>query len=267
MSLVGLSQLNIELSSRCDRVNLCGFCGHQDRKVNPNLGLGDMDFALLESIAAQIEPPIIASFHRDGDPLVYERLADALDLFKAFPTSIVTHGEALDRRADEIIGRCVTVTVSVIPKDPDREIQLASIRGFLAKKGDRAPMCQLKFVGHIENAAEYEALGVPIINRALHVKAGNWTYVRTEPPVPEIRVCLDFLGRPTIDWRGRLFACQRLDTTDAGLLGDLNTATLSELWNGPVRAAMLAHHLAGRRDLANSLCASCSYWGVPTPAG
>jgi radical SAM protein with 4Fe4S-binding SPASM domain len=188
-------------------------------------------------------------------------------VFRGHPISVVTHGERLAEKAAEVIGRCTTVTVSIIPKDPDREIQMASIKEFLAKKGDRAPMFQLKFVGHIENAAEYEALGVPIINRALHVKPGNWSYVRTEPPVPESRLCQDFLGRPTVDWRGRLFICNRLDVKDEGLLGDLNESSLSELWNGQARMAMLAAHLAGRRDQANSLCARCSYWGIPTPAG
>lgn len=267
--LTGMRQLNIELTSRCDRRTLCFMCGHQNEDVNPNLQYGDMDFDLLGTIAAQIEPPIIVSFHRDGDPLVYPRLRDALGLFDRFPTSIVTHGEALDRRADEIIDNATTVTVSVIPNDADREIQLASIAGFLKKKGARRPMVQLKFVGAIEPKAviEYEKLGVPITNRALHSKRGNWNYHRIEPIVPEIRVCYDFLGNPTVDWRGRLFICNRLNPHDQGMLGDLNTDTLESLWNSQKRMHMLIAHLDGRRDLAGPLCASCTYWGIPTPTG
>lgn len=265
--LSGLSQLNIELSSRCDKETICGVCGHQDRKTNPNLKFGDMDFALLERIYQQVPSAIIISLHRDGDPLVYPKLREALYLMRDSLTSIVTHGETLAARADDIIDSCTTVTVSVIPNDKDREIQLESIRGFLAKKGALRPQVQLKFVGIIKEAEEYEALGIPIINRALHSKKGNWNYARVEPPVPEIRVCLDFLGRPTVDWRGRVFVCNRLDTSDAGLIGDLNTQSLDEIWNGPKRMAMLKAHMAGRRDLANKLCASCEYWGIPTPAG
>ena len=265
--LAGLSQINIELSSRCDKSTLCFFCGHQDRKTNPNLKFGDMDFVLLQNIAGQVPLPIVISFHRDGDPLVYPRLGDALRLFRASPTSIVTHGEALNRRADEIIDNCTTVTVSVIPNDPDRDLQLESIAGFLAKKGARRPMVQLKCVGRVENLEPYEKLGVPITNRALHSKKGNWNYHKIEPIVPEIRVCLDFLGRPTVDWRGRLFICNRLDTLDDGLLGDLNESTLDALWNSPRRSEMLAAHLAGRRDQANALCASCDFWGISTPSG
>jgi radical SAM protein with 4Fe4S-binding SPASM domain len=261
--LTALSQLNIELSSRCDKATLCHMCGHQSAKDNPNLNYGDMDFALLEKIRAQVEPPIVISYHRDGDPLVYPRLGDALDLFIGFPISIVTHGEALAKRAHEIVNRCTTVTVSVIPKDPDREIQLEAIRGFLEYKGPRAPVLQLKFVGHIENPEPYEAFGVPIIGRRLHSKRGNWSYQEDDPPVPEIRVCLELLGHPCVDWRGKVFACQRLAPNDEGLIGDLNTQSLDEIWNGPVRAEMLRHHLAGRRDLAGGLCPKCRYWGIP----
>jgi hypothetical protein len=265
--LIGLSQLNLEITSRCDKKTLCFMCGHQSESVNPNLQFGDMDFALMKSIRAQLSPGVIISCHRDGDPLTYPRLGEALRLFEGFPVSIVTHGEALDRRADEIIDNATTVTVSVIPNDHDREIQLNSIRGFLEKKGSRRPQVQLKCVGMVQNLEPYEALGVPIINRALHSKNGNWNYYRIDPIVPEVRVCLDFLGRPTVDWRGRVFCCNRLDTSDAGLIGDLNTESLDAIWNGPKRQVMLQAHLAGRRDLANNLCKSCQFWGISTPAG
>lgn len=267
MALIGLSQLNIELSSRCDRATLCAFCGHQDRKSNPHLKFGDIDFDLLRRIRNQVAPPTVISFHRDGDPLVYPLLQEALMLFAEFPTSLVTHGETLSIRAKEIIGRATTITVSVIPNDRDRELQLESIRSFLNQRGDLPPVLQLKFVGAIENPQPYEALGVRIINRALHNKRGNWNYVKAHPIAPEIGVCLDFLGRPTIDWRGRVFICNRLDTEDAGLIGDLNKQSLDEIWNGPVRARMLKAHLAGRRDLANALCARCESWGIPTASG
>ena len=261
--LTALTQLNIELSSRCDKKTICFMCGHQrgDAKY------GDMEFSLLNHISAQIRPPVIVSFHRDGDPLVYPRLGEALQLFRNFPTSIVTHGEALNDRADEIIGNCTTVSVSVIPRDPDRAIQLESIAGFLAKKGDRAPMVQLKFVGIIHDPEPYQALGVPIIGRALHSSKGNWNYYKIDPIIPEVRVCLDFLGRPTVDWKGNLYHCNRLDVKGEGLLGNLNESTLDELWNGPERARMLRAHLAGRRQDANPLCASCEFYGVSTPSG
>lgn len=258
--LAGMSQLNIELSSRCDRETLCAFCGHQDRKTNPNLKFGDIDLKLLYEISQQVHPGIIISFHRDGDPLVYPRLKEALELFRDHPTSIVTHGEALGRRAEEIIGRATTVTISVIPNDKDRDLQIASIESFLEQKGDQAPRVQLKFVGNAD-PEPYKHLNLPSTNRTLHSKKGNWNYKIT-PLIPEIGICLDFLGKPTIDWRGRVFVCNRLDTKDEGQIGDLNIQTLEQIWNGPERQAMLKAHLKGRRDLANNLCATCDYYGI-----
>jgi radical SAM protein with 4Fe4S-binding SPASM domain len=125
----------------------------------------------------------------------------------------------------------------------------------------------LKCVGAISDIAKYEKLGVPITNRALHNKNGSFGYVRAEPIVPEIQVCLEFLSRPTVDWRGRVFQCNRLDTKDEGLIGDLNYQSLDEIWNGPIRQGMLKAHLDGERGKANNLCSGCRYWGIPTPAG
>lgn len=264
MNISGLSQLNVELTSRCSKETKCFMCGHQSAEINPRLQFGDMDFALIESIERQIDAGVIVSLHRDGDSVDYPRLGDALRVFKKHPVSLVTHGERLAEKADEIIDNCTTVTVSIIPNDPDKSMQYNSILDFLNKKGERRPQVQLKAVGNLnkDELFYFKQLGLPIIGRSLHNKRGNWTY-QNEPPIPEIRVCLDFLGKPTIDWRGRLFICNRLDTSDAGLLGDLNVQTLDELWNGDKRKAMLQAHLKGRRQEANSLCATCNYWGIP----
>lgn len=260
--LTGLQQLNIELTSRCDKNTLCFMCGHQGEGVA--IPRGDMDLDLFAKIILQLQSPIIVSFHRDGDPLAYPHLSEALWMSQHLPTSIVTHGERLGEMAAKIINRCTTVTVSVIPRDPDREIQLASVREFLKVKGDRGPMVQLKFVGTIDDAREYEDLGVPIIGRALHSKKGSFQYRHVEPVVPEIRVCLDFLSRPTVDWQGNMSICNRLDLKEEGILGNLNNESLDSLWNGPVRQRMLRAHLAGRRGDANALCAGCAYWGIPS---
>src|SRR3990167_5100284 len=221
--LNGLSQINIELSSRCDKRNLCGFCGHQDDKINPNKK-GIMDWTLLTEIAWQIPRGIVVQFHRDGEPTAYPNLKAALMLFEREITSIVTHGENLIKKADEIIGNCTSLTVSAFNGDPDMEWQLENIKEFLRLKGDRPPMVNIKIVGFmpLERERIYASLGIPIIRRLLHVPDGNYKYVRRNPTVPEHGICLDFLHHPSIDWKGRLFVCNRLDPSNAGLLRDLN---------------------------------------------
>ena len=263
MGLHGLSQINIELSSRCDKTHLCPMCGHQDQAVNP-IQYGEMDYGLLETIRRQVEPGIVISCHRDGEPTSYTRLRDALELFRGFTVSIVTHGLNLARFASDLIERCTTVTVSVFRGDQDTDAQLESVKAFLIQKGTRAPQVQIKIVGDMspKELAPYEALGVRIIHRLIHVPIGNSKYAHRTPTVPEVGVCLDALHRPTIDWQGQLFLCNRLDPQRDLLLGSMRTQSLDELWNGPVRQQMIEHHKAGRRDLANPLCAKCDYWGV-----
>jgi MoaA/NifB/PqqE/SkfB family radical SAM enzyme len=111
MALNGLSQVNIELSSRCDKS--CSFCGHQDPKINKKLEYGDIDRVLLLSIRDQVPDGIVIQMHRDGEPLVYPYLDDALFLFRNHITSIVTNGKKLVEKAEQIIDHCDTVTVSV----------------------------------------------------------------------------------------------------------------------------------------------------------
>lgn len=263
MGLSGLAQLNIELSSRCDKTHLCPMCGHQDQAINP-ITYGEIDYGLLAAIRAELEPGPIISFHRDGEPTAYGQLREALDLFRDFTVSVVTHGLTLGRRADDLIGRCTTLTVSVFRGDQDGADQLAALRDFLRAKGARRPSVQVKLVGDMspDELAPYEALGVRIIRRLIHVPIANSKYAKRAPTVPEAGICLDALHRPSVDCTGRVFLCNRLDPAHHTQIGHLYENTLAEIWNGPTRMKMLDAHKEGRRDLANELCKTCTFWGV-----
>ena|SRR5437899_4299105 len=266
--LSGLAQLSIELTSRCDKRHLCKFCGHQDETVHPHLEFGDMDFELLRSIRAQVEPGVVISFHRDGEPSAYPLLAEALDLFRGFTTSLVTHGLSLVRKRDAIIGRCTTVTVSVFRGDPDRDEQLAALRQFCEAKKEAPPQVQVKIVGDMteDEIQPYAATGARLIRRLIHVPIHNAKYAHRAPTIPEGGVCLDALHRPTIDWCGDFFLCNRLDPDRHGYLGSVREHTVDELWNGARRQAMVAAHQRGRRDLASPLCKDCTFWGIASEA-
>jgi hypothetical protein len=262
--LTGLSQINIELTSSCNKS--CYFCGHQNIRINTGLEYGDADFGLLESLAGQIPRGIIVQFHRDGEPTIYPRLEQALRLFCGHIRSIVTNGKNLVERAGAIVGHCESLTVSAFDNDPDGDEQLDQLRGFLKLKGERKPNVNVKIVGDMDadRLATLEALGVPILHRSIHHPGGDFKYKRSVPLIPEVGICLDFLSHPSVDWRGNFFVCNRLDVGNHGLIGSLCDSTLDSLWNGEKRKAMMAHHINGRRDLANPLCAKCEYWGIPT---
>lgn len=227
-----------------------------------------MDFRLLLKIINQLPTGIVIQMHRDGEPTAYKFLGDILSYLHPFITSIVTHGENLIKKAAQIINNCTSLTVSAFNGDPDMEWQIENIKKFLELKGDCPPMVNIKIVGFMPPEREriYASLGVPIIRRLLHVPDGNYKYSRRNPTVPEHGICADFLSHPSVDWRGKLFVCNRLDTTDAGLLGDLNESTLDELWNSPKRMEWLEAHKKGRRDQASPLCHKCLYFGIASEA-
>ena len=260
--LGGLAQLNLELTSRCDKHTLCAFCGHQDPDIFPLLQFGDMDFGLLTSIRDQLPEGVTVQFHRDGEPTVYPRLGEALDLFKTFTTSIVTHGENLGKRAHEIINRCTTVTVSVFRGDPDESKQLQSVKEFIYAKGRYAPNLFIKIVGEYPDNP-WEGLGVPVIHRLIHVPGGNYKYAKAKPTIAETGVCLDYLHHPSVDWQGRVFICNRLDPDSKGYLGSLTEQSLAGIWGGARRMEWLRAHQQMRRDLVPA-CKDCSFWGVPS---
>jgi MoaA/NifB/PqqE/SkfB family radical SAM enzyme len=261
--LNALSQINIELTSRCNKS--CYFCGHQNPKVNTALEYGDIDINLLVKIAEQLPPGIIVQFHRDGEPLYYPHFKEAMGIFCDQIRSIVTNGKLLVEKADEIIDRCETVTVSVFDKDPDGDEQLAVLRKFLVEcKGSRKPVVNVKIVGTGVDEDRFKQLGVAVLHRSLHSPGSDTHYKRSQPPIPEVGICLDFLSHPSVDWRGDLYICNRLDVGRNGLLGNLNGETLDSLWNSQKRKTMMSHHIDGRRDLANALCAKCEFYGIPT---
>ena len=265
MELTGLSQINIELSSSCEKEPLCRFCGHQNEKVNVGLRYGDMDLTLLAHIARQVPRGTIAQFHRDGEPLVYPALAEALDLFSHCIRSIVTHGGHLGDRAHDILGRCERVTVSVFESDPAGAEQYAQVQQFLAARDEqRLPALNIKIVGEMtaEGIQGWQRLGVPIIRRQLHHPAGDWRYRGSGPPIPEAMICGDLLTHPSIDWEGNLYLCNRLQPKGEGKLGNLYASSLEELWNGEARAAIIRQHVLMQREQVPA-CRGCEFWGLP----
>lgn len=263
MFLAGLSTINIELTSRCNKN--CWMCGR--RKVDrdyPDLALdyGDMDFALLQRIAPQIPEGITVQFHRDGDALMYPRFGDAVRLFHNHIRNIVTNGKLLVEKADEIIGNLETLSVSIFEGDEEAESQREIVGQFLALKKDQKPFVTLRLIGNVD-PTPYEGFNQLFVRRVLHAPMGSFDYVKRSPTIPEVGICWDFLGHPCINRKGDVSICVRFDPERLGVLGSLREQSLEEIWNGPRRAAWKQLHVAGRRNEI-PLCSRCEFWGVPT---
>jgi len=260
--LAGLSTINIELTSRCNKN--CWMCGR--RKVDsdyPDLALdyGDIDFSLLEMIAEQLPEGIVTQFHSNGEALLYPRLGDALQLFPNNIRNIVSNGKLLIEKSDEIIGNIETLSISIFEGDSESDEQYDIIDKFLSLKRQQKPYVTLRLIGDV-NTVPYERLGQRIVRRVLHAPMGSFNYVKRSPTIPEIGICWDFLQHPCINRKGDFSICVRFDPEKKGVLGNIRTETIHDMWYGNKRKGWTALHVAGKREEV-PLCSKCEYWGVP----
>ena len=259
----GLANVNIELTSRCNKN--CWMCGRRktDREY-PELALqyGDMDFELVKKIAEQLPPRIMVQLHNNGEGLLYPRFGEAVKLFKNQITNIVTNGKLLVDKADEIIDNLDTLAISIFEKDDEADEQYKIIEKFLKIKGNRKPYTVLRLNGDVD-AGPYEKFKLLILRRILHAPMGSFNYQKRNPTIPEVGICLDFLNHLAINSRGQVSTCVRFDPKGLGVIGDANSETLASIWNSETRMKWLELHKQGRRNEV-PLCSYCQFWGVPT---
>jgi len=261
--MIGLTTVNIELTNVCNKS--CFMCGR--RKVErdyPDLAQTynvEMPFELLETIKQHIPEGIVVQFHNNGDPTCYSRLGDALDLFSKNIRCFNTNGKLIVEKANEIINHMETLTISVIPNDPEGDEQYELVQKFIKLKGSRPPYLVYRLLGNVDGSRYHELPGL-ICTRILHSPMGSFEYTR-KVTVPEIGVCLDLLNHCTIDVYGNVSTCVRFDPHRYGQLGNIKFLTLTEMWNGEKRQSLIKEHLKGNRS-ANKLCEQCSFYGCPT---
>lgn len=258
----GLSTVNVELTSRCNKD--CWMCGR--RKVDrdyPELAMqyGDMEFSLVESIARQLPEGIVVQLHDNGDPLLYARFKEAAQLFHRQIRCADTNGKLLVERAEDIIGNLETLTISTFEKDKEADEQYKLIKEFLKTRGDRRPNVIIRCLGNVD-LDRYRRLGCIIATRTLHSSMGSFHY-RKNPTIPEIGICLDLLHHLVIRQDGKVSICVRFDPKSVGIIGDCTKTPIVDIWNSLQRREWIQLHIEGKRDKV-PLCSKCEFWGVPT---
>ena len=259
MSLSGLSIINCELTSHCNKTS-CWMCSR--RTALPDTIYGDMDFDLLISIKSQLPEGIVIQFHGNGEPLLYPLFAEAMSWFPKQIKCVTTNGKLLVARASEIISYVDTLSISVFDGDSEAQEQLDIVKEFLAIKKDRKPFTNIKIIGNVDGTP-YKDLCIPLIYRQLHQENSSWIYSTKASVIPEIGICWDFLSHPCIRRNGDFSICVRYDLEGLGVLGNLYNSSLEDLWDGDKRREWLELHKQGKRGLI-PLCSRCDYWGVPT---
>ena len=257
----GLGFINVELTSRCQKSCFC--CGRRklEREYPELCDWGDMPRELVESIARQGPEGITVQFHNNGEPLLYPNLGWALSLFKNNIRSFNTNGKLLVDKADEVIGNLETLTISVIQDDIEGDEQYATVCDFIRRKVIRKPSLVFRLLGRVDKAERWYRLPGIVATRILHDPDGSRNYEK-RVTIPEIGICLDLLTHLAINRYGEVSVCVRFDPDKHGVIGNLNSKTLDEIWNGKVRKHYIDSHLGGLRHTLN-LCGKCDYWGVP----
>jgi len=258
----GLSTVNVELTSRCNKE--CWMCGR--RKIDrdyPEIAMdyGDMNFSLIRSISSQLPQGIVVQFHDNGEPLLYPCLGSALRLFKKQIRCLDTNGKLLVKKSDQLIGNLDTLTISTFQSDSEGNEQYKTVKKFLKIKGKRKPNVIIRCLGNMD-LSRYKKLGCIIATRILHSPMGSFHYKKT-PTVPEVGFCLDFLSHLVIHRDGKVSICVRFDPKKLGVIGDCRSTRLADIWNSPKRIRWLQHHIQGERKKV-PLCSYCEFWGVPT---
>lgn len=257
----GLTTVNVELTSRCNKS--CWMCGRRkiERDFPKLANWGDMDFKLVKKIAKQLPKGIVVQFHNNGESTLYPRFGEAVKLFKNQIKCVDTNGKLIVEKADEIINNLDTMAISVIENDPEAEEQYKIIKQFLKIKGDRKPQIIYRCLGKVD-LSRYEKLDGIVATRTLHNPLGSFEYQR-KPTIPETGICGDILNRLAIDRFGKVSICVRFDPLRKGVIGDVNTTSLINIWNSPKRKKWLECHIKGKRNKV-PLCSKCEFWGIPT---
>jgi len=169
----------------------------------------------------------------------------------------VTNGILLFEKRNEISDRFDTITVSVIEDD---EVQFDNVKRFVEWNKDKLPKVYIKFLGDYNNY-EYHKLGLPTMRRTIHSSNGFYEYKSGSQLIPEIGVCLDFMMKPSINWKGEFFICNQFDPKKLGMVGDVKKETLTRIWKVN-RLKWLEKHRQGKRAEVPS-CKNCEFWGIP----
>jgi hypothetical protein len=217
------------------------------------MDIGYMDLKLFSHILLQYDGDIV-QFNKDGEPLMYPLLYDIGRLCGRRVTNIVTNGKLLWEKRAELL-YFTTITVSVIEDDPE---QFEIVKKF--SEAGNVPIL-IKFLGNYDNL-EYAKLGLRTTRRSIHNPQGDTGYKQVCPVIPEAYVCIDFLTKPSINWKGEMFICNRYDPEKKGMIGDATKETLQGIWNSPKRQEWLQLHKQCLRDEI-PLCKTCEYWGYP----
>jgi len=242
-------------------------CGRRkrEREYPETVDWGDMPIDMVRELASQIPKGVFIQLHRDGEPLLYPYLSDVMELFEGHYMGLDTNGKLLMEKKGAI-AKLSTITISVIPDDPEGKEQLEIAEEFLKLKNRPAVMFRL--LGDIDYERSFVIEHwcsvypkVDFCRRILHKPEGSFGYTK-EVTKPEHGICEEMLHKLAIDRYGNVYPCVRFDPEKKNILGNISGLSLADLWESVTRKLWVQYHINFRRDRV-PLCGECHFYGIP----
>jgi hypothetical protein len=185
-------RINIDVTNHCNKA--CSICPMKDRYTRNIFPLGYMDLKLFTNIIEEIPQGTEVDFHKDGEPLMHPHIGWMISYAKGnlMTTHVVTNGLLLGKKKERIVESGLDLlTISVVD-----EIPTESINEFMAYKGDRLPITQLKVYDDRKDFPKVDK----VIQRPIH----NWTDDTERKNKNPCSKLLDYLA---INWDGSWALC------------------------------------------------------------
>jgi MoaA/NifB/PqqE/SkfB family radical SAM enzyme len=249
---------------------------------------GFMDFGLFEKIikeVSSVKRKPVTHLHGFGEPLLDKRLAERIELAKSCGitrTYIVSNASLLfPETSRKIISAGLDkMKISFYGTDEesynntmkrlDFKVTLQNVKDFLRIRREmksQTPRLILQYLPNETNnakTAEFKALWSPLIDSqvgdvlnvaSLHNYGGGRAYNRLGKKI--VSVCYFPWTSMSVLWDGRVVTCC-MDSNGVQVLGDLNTQSVEEVWNGPVLAEV--RNSFGKLDYSKfPVCLSCDW--------
>lgn len=243
---------------------------------------GFMEFALFEKIIREVTSARrtpVTHLHGFGEPLLDELLPERIRLAKSYgikQTYLVTNASLLSPEISRKIIQAGldTMKISFYGTDEDSyqatmrrldfKVALHNIREFVRIRTEmksRTPKLILQYLPQEANEGKTEEfrslwrsvldkrLGDRLNRSALHNYGGGRAYNRVGDRI--VSVCFYPWTALSVLWDGRAVTCC-MDYNGVQEVGDLNSQSVAEIWNGPVLSAI-------RKSFGN-----LDYSGYPT---
>ena len=249
--------LNIELTARCNKS--CDFCETQkDPYYERHQLTGDISIDVVKKVVDSLPNEVNITFHKDGEPLVYKNLKDALVIAYSHFTHFCTNGKLLERKHAQILGYVDLITISITDDDPDQE---KIILKFLARvhcgsyKGKKTRVNIKTFTSDMHR--KWSLLHNDVFLQEYHNWASQGGVEYGDNSKKLMGMCASIQEKIAVNFDGTVSACC-LDYNHKLILGSVDTQSVKDIWNGDNLRA-LRGMLKNNTLPIDSICTHCEF--------